>query len=78
MIKYEYLENGSGKSTLSKILSLLYQPLNGIIEVNDTISKFYNTNKLREKILLVSNEDILFNETIEFNITLVIKYQLAK
>lgn len=71
-------KNGSGKSTLSKILSLLYQPLNGIIEVNDTISKFYNTNKLREKILLVSNEDILFNETIEFNITLGNKISTRK
>lgn len=71
-------KNGSGKSTLSKILSLLYQPLNGIIEVNDTISKFYNTNKLREKILLVSNEDILFNETIEFNISLGNKISTRK
>jgi subfamily B ATP-binding cassette protein HlyB/CyaB len=63
-------KNGSGKTTLSKILSMLYPPLNGVTEVNNTLSTFYNPNKLKEKILLVSNEDILFNETIEFNITL--------
>ncbi len=71
-------KNGSGKSTLSKILSMLYQPCSGVIEVNNTISKFYNSNTLREKILLVSNEDILFNETIEFNITLGQKISTRK
>ncbi len=71
-------KNGSGKSTFAKVLSLLYQPSSGILKVNDTVSNFYNHDKLREKILLVSNEDILFNETVEFNITLGHKVSTRK
>ncbi len=60
--------NGSGKSSLSKILSFLYDPDSGDININDTKSNFFNRDALKDKILLVTNEDILFNETIEFNI----------
>jgi subfamily B ATP-binding cassette protein HlyB/CyaB len=61
--------NGSGKSSLTKILSFLYKPDRGDIIVNDTKSTFFDLDTLRDKILLVSNEDLLFNESIEFNIT---------
>jgi len=61
--------NGSGKSSLSKILSFLYDPDQGDIIINDTKSTFFDRGELRGKILLVTNEDLLFNETIEFNIT---------
>jgi subfamily B ATP-binding cassette protein HlyB/CyaB len=61
--------NGSGKSSLSKILSMLYKPDNGEIIINDTKSSFFDQDELRNKILLVTNEDLLFNETVEFNIT---------
>jgi ATP-binding cassette, subfamily B, bacterial HlyB/CyaB len=61
--------NGSGKSSLSKILSFLYNPDQGDIIINDTKSTFFDRDELRSKILLVTNEDLLFNETIEFNIT---------
>ena len=61
--------NGSGKSTLSKVLSLLYEPTHGQINVNSIGSMFYDRNKLREKILLISNEDILFNDTFLYNLT---------
>jgi subfamily B ATP-binding cassette protein HlyB/CyaB len=61
--------NGSGKSSLSKILSFLYDPDSGDISINDTKSIFFNRDALKDKVLLVTNEDILFNETIEFNIT---------
>jgi len=60
--------NGSGKSTLGKILTGLYPFQSGQIEINGLAHKFYNTHQLRKKILLVTNEDILFNETIEFNV----------
>ncbi|HEX9979889.1 MAG TPA: ATP-binding cassette domain-containing protein [Flavobacterium sp.] len=63
-------QNGSGKSTFSKILTTLYQPNAGAILVNDKDKKFYNSEKVREKILLVTNEDILFNDTIYNNIAL--------
>ncbi|MEN9918821.1 MAG: hypothetical protein RL662_1257 [Bacteroidota bacterium] len=61
--------NGSGKSTLSKILSLLYEPVLGHISINGIDSKFYDQKALQEKILLVSNEDILFNDTFLYNLT---------
>lgn len=62
--------NGSGKSTFSKILTALYTPTSGNILINDTNKKFYNSEQIKNKILLVSNEDILFNDTILENICL--------
>jgi subfamily B ATP-binding cassette protein HlyB/CyaB len=61
--------NGTGKSTFCKLLSLLYLPDNGDILINNEKQFFYNVPSLRKKILLVSNEDILFNDSIGFNIT---------
>lgn len=63
-------QNGSGKSTLSKILTTLYYPNYGEILINDRDKKFFNEDKLGDKILLVTNEDILFNDTIQNNIAL--------
>ena len=63
-------QNGSGKSTFSKILTTLYLPNSGSILVNDRDKKFYDSEKMRGKILLVTNEDILFNDTIHNNIAL--------
>lgn len=63
-------QNGSGKSTLSKVLTALYQPHSGHILINDRDQKFYNLDRMRDKILLVTNEDILFNDTIYHNIAL--------
>lgn len=63
-------QNGSGKSTFSKVLTTLYQPQSGSIHVNDKDKKFYNAEKVRDKILLVTNEDILFNDSIYNNIAL--------
>ena len=62
--------NGSGKSTFSKVLTTLYIPNSGIILINEKDRKFYNQEKIKDKILLVSTEDILFNETIKNNICL--------
>jgi subfamily B ATP-binding cassette protein HlyB/CyaB len=61
--------NGAGKSTFCRVLSLLYTPDSGDIFVNSEKYSFYNPSSLRKKILLVSNEDILFNDTIGYNIT---------
>lgn len=63
-------QNGSGKSTLSKVLTTLYLPNSGTILVNDKDRKFYEEEKMKDKILLVSTEDILFNDTIKNNICL--------
>jgi subfamily B ATP-binding cassette protein HlyB/CyaB len=61
--------NGAGKSTFCKVLSLLYNPDSGDIFINNEKYQFYNPSSLRKKILLVSNEDILFNDTLGYNIT---------
>lgn len=63
-------QNGSGKSTFSKILTTLYMPNSGNILINERDKKFYNDDIMRDKILLVTNEDILFNDTIQNNIAL--------
>ncbi len=62
--------NGSGKSTLSKVLTTLYKPSSGEILINENDIRFYNQRSVRNKILLSTNEDILFNDTIEGNICL--------
>lgn len=61
--------NGSGKSTFCKVLSLLYAPDDGDIFINREKLQFYRSSELRKKILLVSNEDLLFNDTLGYNIT---------
>lgn len=62
--------NGSGKSTFSKILTTLYEPNGGTILINNQDKKFYDQEKMGGKILLVTNEDILFNDSIYNNIAL--------
>ncbi len=63
-------QNGSGKSTFSKILTTLYLPNAGSILINNRDKKFYDNEKMGEKIVLVTNEDILFNDSIYSNIAL--------
>ncbi len=61
--------NGAGKSTFCKILSMLYLPTNGNIYINNEKAVLYNQPALRKKILLISNDDILFNDSLAFNIS---------
>ncbi len=61
-------KNGTGKSTLCKIIGLIYKPTAGNIMLNDVDINFYNKDRLRSKIVFISGEDILFNESVLFNI----------
>ena len=61
-------KNGTGKSTFCKVLSLLYPPDAGEILINHEKYSFYNPASIRKKILLVSNEDMLFNDTLGYNV----------
>jgi len=61
--------NGAGKSTFCKILSMLYTPTAGNVYINNEKAMLYNQSALRKKILLISNDDILFNDTLAFNIS---------
>jgi subfamily B ATP-binding cassette protein HlyB/CyaB len=62
-------KNGSGKSTLCKILGLLYEPSSGDLMINDVAQRIYNPSILRSKVVLVSSDDTLFNDSLLFNIT---------
>lgn len=61
--------NGSGKSTLSKVLALLYPLQAGRILINGSLLESFRTEDVKAKILLVSNEDALFNDTLLYNLT---------
>ncbi len=71
-------KNGSGKSTFCKILALLYPASFGEIKMNDVETKLYDKNVLRKNILLVTNEDILFSDSLLYNITFGKKIALGK
>ncbi|ATB37467.1 hypothetical protein CYFUS_002889 [Cystobacter fuscus] len=61
--------NGSGKSTLVRMLAGLQQPSGGTVLVNDVPRELLGERALRRRVVLVSAEDSLFNETLRFNIT---------
>ena len=70
--------NGSGKSTVSKVLSLLHPPTKGSININSNAAHFYDQKALRKKIMLVTNHDVLLNETLRFNIAFDDKASTSK
>ena len=62
--------NGSGKSTLVRIIAGLQEPSAGDVLVNGVSRRFLPVQTLRDRLVLVSAEDTLFNDTLRFNITL--------
>jgi ATP-binding cassette subfamily B protein len=63
--------SGSGKTTLVKLLVGLYQPLQGDILYNGTVSKEIDLDQLREKIGFVTQDTQLFSGTIRENLQFV-------
>lgn len=61
-------KSGAGKSTLLDLITGLYMPLKGHIRVDGQDLKEIDLEKWREKIAVVSQECLLFNESIEENI----------
>ncbi|HFA52202.1 MAG TPA: ATP-binding cassette domain-containing protein [Bacteroidetes bacterium] len=61
--------NGSGKSTLCKILSFLYRPSKGAMRINGMDAGLYDERRLKSKVAFVSADDLIFNESLLFNIT---------
>lgn len=62
--------SGSGKSTLLKIMKGYYPISNGKVYINDLDINSYTKESIGEKITYISQNEILFTDTIYNNITL--------
>ena len=60
--------SGAGKSTIINLLPRFYDPQKGEIRIDDQNTKKINLKSLRSKISLVSQDVILFDDTIRNNI----------
>ena len=63
-------ESGSGKSTLVDLLTLLLRPQLGDVYIDDISSKHINLSSWRRLIGFVSQETVMFDDTIANNICL--------
>lgn len=62
-------ESGGGKSSLIKLLQRLYDPTGGSILWDGTDLRDASLASLRKQIALVTQETVLFNDTIRYNIS---------
>jgi ATP-binding cassette, subfamily B, bacterial MsbA len=62
--------SGSGKTTLSNLLLRFYDPARGAIKIGGVDVRDVRTRDLRNQIAVVTQETILFNDTIRRNIEL--------
>ena len=60
--------SGAGKSTIINLLPRFYDPQEGIIKIDGQNIKKVNLKSLRKKFQLVSQDVILFDDTIKNNI----------
>ncbi|KAL6899793.1 hypothetical protein ACP4OV_006451 [Aristida adscensionis] len=61
-------QSGSGKSTIIGLIERFYDPIRGVVQIDDRDIKTYNLRALRRHIALVSQEPTLFAGTIRENI----------
>jgi len=62
--------SGSGKTTLANLLLRFYDPVRGVIRIGGVDLRDVSTRDLRNQIAVVTQETILFNDTIRRNIEL--------
>ncbi|WP_326384754.1 ABC transporter ATP-binding protein [Flavobacterium sp. SUN052] len=62
-------KSGSGKTTLVNIVSGLLQPTSGEILIDSTNMRDFNIESFRKKIGFISQETVVFNDTIFNNVT---------
>lgn len=62
-------ESGSGKTTLSNLIARFYQPQEGQILIDNLNIEDIELKCLRKHIALVSQQVVLFNDTIQANVT---------
>jgi subfamily B ATP-binding cassette protein MsbA len=61
-------ESGGGKSTLTKLLPRFHDPTTGAVLWDGTDLRDTRTSSLRRQIALVTQETVLFNDTVRHNI----------
>ena len=62
-------ESGGGKSSLIKLVQRLYDPTSGAVYWDDVDLRDARLASLRRQIALVTQETVLFNDTISYNIS---------
>jgi subfamily B ATP-binding cassette protein MsbA len=62
-------ESGGGKSTLTKLLPRFHDPVNGAVLWDGTDLRDTRMSSLRRQIALVTQETVLFNDTVRHNIS---------
>ena len=62
-------ESGGGKSSLIKLIQRLYDPTAGVIRWDETDLRDARLTSLKNQIALVTQETVLFNDTVRYNIT---------
>lgn len=63
-------QSGSGKTTLANLLLRFYDPQRGAVRIGGTDIREFSTRDLRSQIAVVTQETVLFNDTIRRNIEL--------
>ena len=61
---------GSGKTSIANLLLRFYDPQAGTIRIGDTDIRSVSSRELRDNIAVVTQQTILFNDTIRHNIAL--------
>ncbi|RLA83591.1 MAG: hypothetical protein DRG78_03870 [Epsilonproteobacteria bacterium] len=67
-------KTGSGKSTLIDLMMDFIEPSSGTVLMNNIDTKNLNTKSLKEKVIYISQESIIFNDTIKNNLLMDKKY----
>jgi subfamily B ATP-binding cassette protein MsbA len=62
-------ESGGGKSTLTKLLPRFHDPVKGVVLWDGTDLRDARLSSLRQHIALVTQETVLFNDTVRHNIS---------
>lgn len=62
-------ESGGGKSSLIKLIQRLYDPITGAITWDGIDLRDVSLTSLKKQIALVTQETVLFNDTIRYNIS---------
>lgn len=62
-------ESGGGKSTLTKLLPRFHDPTSGAVLWDGIDLRDASVSSLRKQIAIVTQETILFNDTVRYNIT---------